>query len=130
MGITKQQFITIIKLIKQLSDKAELLNKFVNDVSESGYSSGAYLSEILILEELLQASLEPDIIDPSESLIDYFIYDLEFGTKPILHEMDFTNYIIDSNTDLSTPESLYDFLVNNYQNIEEENKNAEKRSVI
>lgn len=126
MIITKQQFITIINVIKQLVEK----DKFVKDISEAEYSSGAHLSEILILEEMLQSVLEPYIVNSSESLIDYFIFDLDFGQKPILQTIDFTDYIIDSKTDLSTAENLYDFLLTKYQIIEEENKNAQKRSVI
>lgn len=120
MLITKQQFITIINLIKQIVEKDKLINKFVKDISEAGYSSGAYLSEILILEEMLQSALEPYLVNSSESLIDYFIFDLDFGQKPILQTIDFSDYIIDSKTNLSTAENLYDFLLKKHQIIEGE----------
>lgn len=124
--ITKEQFSKCISLIQRLYQKEDEINAFLKRVCEEGYCEGVYTDAILTIEELLIDMLEPAVVSPDESLIGYFIYELDFGKNKITYQPEFINYEITTDTDISDASKLYDFLQNKYQYFLKEKESDER----
>lgn len=102
MRITKQEFVKAMNDIHKQYQFEEKMSDSIKEVYDVQY---ALPNESLIkgMVELLNSLTgESD----KESMIDYFIYDLDFGKKS--NKLKVYNGIVEYQ--LSTPELLYDFL--------------------
>ena len=113
MLISKEKFIEIMnefKVFCESSDKlADALRDYDNTSDFGGFSNFRAMDIIIDLLDILVQDF-PD--EYCGSLIDYFIYDLEWGTKwtpDSFSEQDGTSI------DISTVEKLYDYLESNYK---------------
>ena len=106
--ISKEEFVKFLGYIKKTQKKEDKIDTFVRELSFDGY---CYMlsDEISYMIEMLCAAMgiEYNSDDICGDDIQYFIYDLEWGTnwKPGCITED------DKDIDISTPEKLYDYLV-------------------
>lgn len=102
MRITKQEFVKAMNDIHKQYQFEEKMSDSIKEIYDVQY---ALPNESLIkgmIELLNSLTGESD----KESMIDYFIYDLDFGKKS--DKLKVYNGIVEYQ--LSTPELLYDFL--------------------
>ena len=103
--LTKQQFVHYINFMKERWEAEQKLNEAFSEEFEDSifYPYSRYETELL---HLLQTAMQDA---ESDSAIDYFIYELDFGERDIakeaIEEADGTV------VPLTTPEELYDYLV-------------------
>ena len=110
--ISKEKFVEYLKQIKRLIDNANVLDQALKNFDTtsdfSGFSNFAAIDlTVSMLEDLVGDTRDGDYVPTN---IEYFIYDLEFGTKwteESITESDGTPI------DISTPEKLYDYIVKN-----------------
>lgn len=109
--VSKEMFCKILNHIKSQNDLFEELNKTLEKICP-GFYTNVYpncKSESIILE-ILDSQFG---FTPSDSLIDYFVYDLNFGQDTEMIK----NLSADGKPiDISTPEKLYDFLIEDMRN--------------
>lgn len=115
--ISKDQFCKYIDVLKKMDDKENLLTNTFQEIDENGEGEvnliALYSNERDTIIELLNTAMEAPIDIHIGSDIEYFCYDLNFG-KEYKNRQD---WIQDENghiIDLSTPEKLYDYLVQGY----------------
>ena len=118
--ITKKLFIETIEVIKR---KMEFNDKFY-DIFKEVCDGGGILKDSFVIDHLIQIlHNEFGIVRKKayDSDIEYFIYDLDFGTK-----WTSTSYTEKDGTpiDISTSEKLYDYLVSIKNENTDINKNA------
>ena len=109
--LTKDEFINYMNEYKKIYDSSEKLNEalrtYDNCTDFSGFSNFRALS---LIEDLLVRLMNDEVNDSDGySMISYFIYELEFGSKyreGMITEADGTPI------NLSSVESLYDYLAN------------------
>jgi hypothetical protein len=105
--ITKEIFIEILLNIQNQSnhdDKCNEAFKIILPDTFGGYYNNSFLHSSLLY--LLKIAFNDNHKD---SWIDYFIYELDFGSK---YKNGCVTNKDGSNIDLSTSEKLYDFLIN------------------
>lgn len=109
--LTKEKFILAIEHIKQHNDLEGNLCSALEAMSPENYCSAFIYSKYEMLTiDLLKEALS---LDESNDWIEYFIYDLEFGTKFKL------GCVVEADgkaIDLSTAAALYDYLQEYYIN--------------
>ena len=109
--ITKEQFVHYIDIIKTLMEKADMLNDALQNFDEcSDFSGFSNFRAINALVELLEDIFHEDRSVEYPTNISYFIYDLEFGSKWTEDSIWDEN---ENSIDISTPEKLYDYLIEN-----------------
>lgn len=106
--ISKEEFVEQINFIKETNEKFERLCDLMEELSP-GFRVD-FLPNLSYSDKIIQLLNMLMHENPEDSLIEYFIYELGFGVaefapKP---EIQFLNEIYD----ISTPEKLYDALVN------------------
>lgn len=108
--ISKNKFVEIINRLKATNDTVEQINDILRncrDTIEADFTQG---SSLMICHQDLVIDLLNEIFDGDET-ISWWIYDLEYGTRFTIGCM---SYVRDGEIikpDLSTPEKLYDYLV-------------------
>ena len=107
--ITKEKFVKVIEHIKQHNELEGNLCSALEAMSPENYCCAFVYSKYETLAiDLLKEALG---LDEEIDWIEYFIYELEFGTKFQL------GCVVEADgkaVDLSTPEALYDYLMEYY----------------
>lgn len=112
MILSEESFIRTLDFIKDRAQAQHQMNQLFRKEFEDSFfwPYNKYETAILkVLEEIFQ--------DTENKWIDYFVYELEFGTKwkPFtVTEKDSNGNIVD--VPLGTPQQLYKCLVNNINN--------------
>lgn len=107
--LTKEKFTAAIEHIKQHRDLESNLCSTLEAMSPDSYCCAFIYSKYETLSvDLIKEALN---LDAENDWIEYFIYDLEFGTKFV------PGCVVEADgkaVDLSTPSSLYDYLQEYY----------------
>ena len=110
--MTKEKFCDIIKEIEKVHDFEMDLYKLCNNFGYDARIEFPTLEHVVVslLEEVMHCSVD----DRIGSDISYFIYELDLGKdwKPDMITKD------GEDIDISTPEKLYDWLIEEYGDIE------------
>ena len=112
MIISKEKFVEIINRIKNYNELQDKIDDLFKDNIENRERDFMNAGSICIGHESIVVYLLERMFDTD--MISYFIYELDYGKKYK------AGYVLDENMneiDLSTPEKLYDYLV---QDIESE----------
>ena len=110
--ITKERFVGIINRLENYNKLQEQINSLFDECIETKESDFCNAGSICIGHESVVVYLLERMFDTD--MISYFIYELDYGKKYK------AGCVLDENMneiDLSTPEKLYDYLV---QDIESE----------
>ena len=117
---TKETFCALLRALKETKDHADELcddlyaviqkHRPEQDMDLRGYQLWPLVCDTR-LEDALVRELEKEFEDEEDSWISYFIYELEFGTKP--YSSDCVRAADGTTFCLTTPEELYDFLIKN-----------------
>lgn len=105
--ITKEMFVETINILKEQNDKDRKFGKALGEMFDTYPLSYSYQNVEAQLIKLLQVQFDDDHKD---SWIDYYIYELEFGSK---YKKGCAKYKNGKNINLSTAAYLYDFLIEN-----------------
>lgn len=115
--ISKQLFVKYINCIQEKDNMANEINKILIKYNQRDLLDGYDLINndfIDIIVELLDKNF-----DDNCDWVDYFIYELDYGNKYWTDDGRFcSDLILDENDqpiDISTPEKLYDFLIEEYK---------------
>lgn len=116
--LSKEEFVNIINTLRKYDEREEKLCKAMNEISPDFIVDFYPLSEYkTIIIRLLEKEMNAEQLDEVYgSDIQYFIYDLDYGTKwkpDSITESDGTSI------DISTAEKLYDYLLANSGNDED-----------
>lgn len=110
MLISKQEFVKIINRLQnyeKLQDQInELFKNYIDNREQDFNNAGSIcIGHVTIVVKLLESMFE------TEDLISWWIYEMDYGNKFTIGSLtDNGKYI-----DLSTPEKLYDYLVQNME---------------
>lgn len=110
--ITKERFIQIINRLENYNKLQEKINSLFDECIDNKENDFCNAGSICIGHESVVVELLENMFDTD--MISYFIYELDYGKKYK------AGCVLDENMneiDLSTPEKLYDYLV---QDIESE----------
>lgn len=107
--LTKEEFVEYIGEILETSKKDNEFSEAIEKICGGDcWVIGAYSKEISIMISLLAKVMGlPADNTPDENIIQYFVYDLDFGkeyTEGCFTEIDGTSI------DISTAEKLYDYI--------------------
>lgn len=107
LTITKERFVKILSVLK---DQNDYRSKVYDTLSELFTDGGGFPKDEYLCEELISI-LRDAFHDNNEiSIIDYFMYELNFGVDWTEESISELGEIID----ISTSEKLYDHLVSRY----------------
>ena len=118
--LSKEEFVDIIDRLKEASelvDKVEELfrNSRENIDCDFGNGAGLQISHEGIVIDLLQKLMYDELVEN----ISYFIYELDYGKKFELGDVMDGDRLID----IGTPEKLYDYLVEEYWEVNSYDEN-------
>lgn len=115
--LTKKEFVKTINKIQETIDFEQKVNDlYWSNGYQSPESPDLYGTLIKTLDRMFCADTEADAKN-FISDIDYFCIELDFGRK---YEPGCITYADGTEIDMSTPEKLYDYLMEGYVNGEEE----------
>lgn len=107
--LTKEQFIEYIGRIKATCDKDDMLSESIEKAcNDDCRVIGLYGAECSVMVDLLSLAMGLEVGTYSGNVIEYFIYELNFGkeyAEGCFTEMDETPI------DISTIEKLYDYII-------------------
>lgn len=110
MIISKEKFVKIINRLKATNDTVEQINDIIRNCRDTVEADFVYGSSLMICHSDIVIDLLGDFFDGDDT-ISWWIYDLEFGTKFRIGCMYFFRDGEKIEPDLSTPEKLYDYLI-------------------
>lgn len=107
MIVSKEEFADIMNRLKQVNDFVNETNnkaKKLEDAIESDFFNASSLS---ISHETIVVRLLKMMFDDHDDLISWWIYEKDYGKKEEIRLWDGCS----NEVDLSTPEKLYDYLI-------------------
>jgi hypothetical protein len=114
--ISKKEFVEIIKKIMEVNDFVEETNDNAKKLHDAIVSDFFNASSLMISHENIVVKLLENMFLDIDSTISWWLYEKDYGRKFKIGDMSVDGV----DTDLTTPEKLYDYLIKEY----EENKNG------
>ena len=106
--LTKEQFVEYVDCIKKTCDKDDMLSEAIEKAcNDDCRVFGLYGTECSVMVDLLSLAMGLEVGTYSGNMLEYFIYDLNFGKEykeGCVAEKDGTPI------DISTVEKLYDYM--------------------
>ena len=113
--INKCEFVNIINKLKEVKDFVDKTNDNARKLNDAIISDFFNASSLSISHETLVVKLLENIFDDRDSMISWWLYENDYGRKFKMGSFS----VNDVDIDLTTPEKLYDYL------LEEKKKNEE-----
>ena len=112
MMISKEKFVEIINRLQQVNDFVDETNKKARELNDAIISDFFNASSLSISHETIVVKLLENMFNDKDYL-SWWLYDLDYGRKfkPGYLQEERDGKIV--NIDLSTPEKLYDYLLQN-----------------
>ena len=107
MIVSKEEFVDIIKRLKQVNDFVNETNKKARDLDDAIESDFFNVSSLSISHETIVVRLLKLMFNDYDDLISWWIYEKDYGRKEEIKCWDGCS----NEVDLSTPENLYDYLI-------------------
>ena len=107
--LSKKEFVQIINQLKEVNDFVEETNNKARKLNDAIISDFFNVGSLSISHEMIVLHLLEKMFNDSD-IISYWLYELDYGKK--YKEGDITE-IDGTIIDISTPEKLYDFLIEN-----------------
>ena len=107
MIVSKEEFVDIIKRLKQVNDFVNETNKKARDLDDAIESDFFNASSLSISHETIVVRLLKMMFNDHDDLISWWIYEKDYGRKEEIKCWDGCS----NEVDLSTPENLYDYLI-------------------
>ena len=107
MIISKEEFVNIIKRLKQVNDFVNETNKNARGLDDAIESDFFNASSLSISHETIVVRLLKLMFNDYDDLISWWIYEKDYGRKEEIRLWDGCS----NEVDLSTPEKLYDYLI-------------------
>lgn len=104
--ITKEQFVTIINRLKETDEMVDKINNIIRNSTDSIISDFTNAGSIMICHEDIVLHLLEDIFNDTDT-ISWWLYEKDYGRDIRMKMWDEKGKEID----VSTPEKLYDYLV-------------------
>lgn len=110
--ISKEKFVEIINRLQQVNDFVDETNKKARELNDAIISDFFNASSLSISHETIVVKLLENMFNDKDYL-SWWLYDLDYGRKfkPGYLQEERDGKIV--NIDLSTPEKLYDYLLQN-----------------
>lgn len=111
--VSKEKFVEIVNRLKQTDETVDTINEIFNNTIDSKTSDFMNAASLMICHEDIVVELLKIMFNDKDT-ITWWLYELDYGkqyTDGCITELDGT--IID----LSTPEKLYDYLIDNMERI-------------
>lgn len=110
--ISKEEFVDIINRLQQVNDFVDETNKKARELNDAIISDFFNASSLSISHETIVVKLLENMFNDKDYL-SWWLYDLDYGRKfkPGYLQEERDGKIV--NIDLSTPEKLYDYLLQN-----------------
>lgn len=107
-NLTKEQFVECVDRIKKTRDKDDMLSEAIEKACNNDcYVIGLYGTEYSTMVDLLSYAMGLEVGTYSGNMLEYFIYDLNFGKE---YKEGCVTEIDGSPIDISTTEKLYDYI--------------------
>lgn len=110
MLINKQEFVDIINRLKDTDDTVVKVNKIFNETIDSRISDSMNASSLMICHEDIVVDLLKKIFNDIETL-SWWLYECDYGRSFKMGDLKDNGVAVD----LTTPEKLYDYLVDCYE---------------
>lgn len=108
--ITKEHFVTIINRLKETDDMVDKINNIIRNSTDSFISDFTNAGSIMICHEDIVLHLLENMFNDTDT-ISWWLYEKDYGRDIRMKMWDgFGNEI-----DVSTPEKLYDYLIENLE---------------
>lgn len=106
--LTKEQFVEYVGRIKATCDKDDMFSGAIEKAcNDDCYVIGLYGAECSTMVDLLSFAMGLEVGTYSGNMIEYFIYDLNFGKD---YKEGCVSEIDGASIDISTVEKLYDYI--------------------
>lgn len=107
--LTKEQFVKYLGRIENTHQKDDDLSGAIEKAcGNECWVIGLYSSECSTMVELLSLAMGLDVDEPDGNILEYFIYDIDFGKK---YSVDCYTELDGTPIDISTAEKLYDHIL-------------------
>lgn len=123
--ISKEKFVEIINRLKATHETIEQVNNILRNCRDSVEAEFTQCSSLMICHEDMVIELLDNIFDEDDTL-SWWIYDLDFGTKFDIGCMWYYRDGKKIEPDLSTAEKLYDYLIEQRR---EKNEDTREESI-
>lgn len=110
MLISKQEFVEIINRFKDTQDTVDKVNDLFNNTIDSRSSDYINASSLMICHEDIAVKLLEKIFNDKDTL-SWWLYECNYGRDFKIGDLEDNGVKID----LTTPEKLYDYLVECYE---------------
>lgn len=106
--LTKEQFVEYIGRIEKTNDKDDMLSGAIEKAcNDDCYVIGLYGTEYSTMIDLLSYAMGLEVGTYSGNMLEYFIYDLNFGEE---YKEGCVTEVDGTPIDISTAEKLYDYI--------------------
>ena len=110
--ISKKEFIEIINKLKEVDAFVEQTNNNAKKLHDAIVSDFFNASSLMISHENIVVKLLENMFDDRDSMISWWLYENDYGRKFKMGSFS----VNDVDIDLTTPEKLYDYLVEVWKN--------------